>query len=190
MHDDLGSGLTKIAILSEVAKAQLKQKETAAAQLENISHSSRELVHNLQDIIWVLNPKNDSLENLAAYIREYALKFFEPTDVAVRFCYPQHIPSTKLSEEQRRNIFMVVKETLNNTAKHSACKSVTIHLQLQKEGILIEIEDDGKGFNMGSVRKFSNGLANMKQRMEQIDGSYEIISEEAKGTTTKITVPV
>src|SRR5205807_1923741 len=77
MHDDLGSGLTKIAILSEVAKTQLDQKDQAQKQLEKISFSSRELVDNLQDIIWVLNPKNDSLESLSAYLREYTLKFFD-----------------------------------------------------------------------------------------------------------------
>src|ERR1041384_5262512 len=77
MHDDLGSGLTKIAIMSEVVKKQIHEPEKAKQQLENISESSRELVDNLQDIIWVLNPKNDTLENLASYIREYALKYFE-----------------------------------------------------------------------------------------------------------------
>jgi len=128
MHDDLGSGLTKIAILSEVAKTHLQQQEAATSQLENISYSSRELVDNLQNIIWVLNPRNDSLDNLSAYIREYTLKFFESTDVIASFNYPQQIPSIKLSEEQRRNLFMVIKETLNNTAKHSYCQAVKIDL--------------------------------------------------------------
>jgi signal transduction histidine kinase len=190
MHDDLGSGLTKIAILSEVAKAQLKEKETASTQLESISYSSRELVDNLQNIIWVLNPKNDSLENLAAYIREYALKFFEATDVVMHFIYPQIIPAIKLSEEQRRNIFLVVKETLNNSAKHSCCRNISIELTIQKNEFEIIIGDDGKGFDSSSVRKFGNGLNNMKQRMEQINGSYEIQSGCHKGTTTKLVIPI
>lgn len=188
MHDDLGSGLTKIAILSEVAKAQLKEKEAAMVQLENISCSSRELVDNLQNIIWVLNPRNDSLENLMTYIREYALKFFEFTDVTVHFNYPQHMPALKLSEEQRRNIFMVVKETLNNTAKHSSCKNVFIGLHLQNRQLKIKIRDDGKGFEPSSVRPFANGLTNMKQRMEQVNGIYEIKSGTGKGATTTLAV--
>jgi signal transduction histidine kinase/ligand-binding sensor domain-containing protein len=188
MHDDLGSGLTKIAILSEVAKTQLQEKTAATVQLENISHSSRELVDNLQNIIWVLNPQNDSLENLAAYIREYTLKFFDSTDVVVHFNYPQQIPSIKLSEEQRRNIFMVVKETLNNIAKHSCCNLTSIDLSLKNRQLQISIKDNGKGFEMSSIRQFANGLSNMKQRMEQINGLYEIQSACNAGTTTKLSV--
>lgn len=184
MHDDLGSGLTKIAILSEVAKTQLQQKEAASAQLEKISYSSRELVDNLQDIIWVLNPKNDSLDNLAAYIREYALKFFEATNVSLRFDYPQQIPPVKLSEEQRRNVFMVVKETLNNSAKYAHCSVITIKLHLQKNSLKMEIKDNGKGFDLSAVRHFANGISNMKLRMEQVNGSYEIKSCINEGTVT------
>ncbi|HWJ28464.1 MAG TPA: ATP-binding protein, partial [Flavisolibacter sp.] len=166
--------------------AQLKEKETAKVQLENISCSSRELVDNLQNIIWVLNPKNDSLENLSAYIREYALKFFDSTTALVHFHYPQQNPPIRLSEEQRRNIFMVIKETLNNTAKHSDCTNVAISLSVRKTQLLIEIRDDGKGFEACSVRPFANGLINMRQRMEQINGSYEIQSAKACGTVTRL----
>ncbi len=184
MHDNLGSGLTKIAILSEVAKTQLQHREAASAQLEKISYSSRELVDNLQDIIWVLNPKNDSLDNLAAYIREYALKFFEATNVELQFEYPQQIPSVKLSEEQRRNIFMVIKETLNNSAKYANCTVITIKLYLQKNNLRMEIKDNGKGFDLSAVRHFANGISNMKLRMEQVSGSYEIKSCVNEGTVT------
>lgn len=190
MHDDLGSGLTKIAILSEVAKTQLQEKEAATVQLENISHSSRELVDNLQNIIWVLNPRNDSLENLSAYIREYALKFFDSTDIAIQFHYPQQIPSVKLSEEQRRNIFMVIKETLNNIARHSGCKSISVTLSAQNNRVQIQVVDDGKGFETSSIRQFANGLNNMKNRMQQLNGSYEIQSSSNKGTTTIVTLPL
>src|SRR5438477_3969833 len=119
MHDDLGSGLTKIAILSEVVKKQIHEPEKARQQLENISESSRELVDNLQDIIWVLNPQNDTLESLAAYIREYGLKFFEPFETDLQFDYPAVFTRVKLSEETRRNLFLVIKETFNNIAKHA-----------------------------------------------------------------------
>jgi signal transduction histidine kinase/ligand-binding sensor domain-containing protein len=190
MHDDLGSGLTKIAILSEVAKTQLQQKEIVTLQLENISYSSRELVDNLQNIIWVLNPKNDSLENLSAYVREYALKFFDSTNVDVHFNYPQQIPSIKLSEEQRRNIFMVIKETLNNIAKHSCCNTIFIELTIDKKQLQVKIKDDGKGFEIHSARQFANGLNNMKQRMDQVNGSYEITSALNEGTVTTLTVPL
>lgn len=190
MHDDLGSGLTKIAILSEVAKKQLLQPEKAKIHLENIAISSRELVDNLQDIIWVLNPVNDTLESLAAYLREYALKFFEPFETAVYFHYPDEIPDVKLTEEQRRNLFMVAKESFNNIAKHAWCNRVNIHLTKKENSICFIIEDDGKGFDVSNTRQFGNGLQNTRNRMLQIGGNYEILSQAGKGTTTKLTILV
>jgi len=157
--------------------------------LEKISYSSRELVDNLQDIIWVLNPKNDSLENLCLYIREYALKFFEASNTQVQFEFQQPIPSMKLSEEQRRNIFLVIKETLNNTAKHAHSTLVKISVVLFADRLLIRIEDNGIGFDFSEVRPFANGLANMKGRMEQVGGDFRLQSEPGKRTVTELDLP-
>jgi signal transduction histidine kinase len=189
MHDDLGSGLTKIAIMSEVVKKQIHEPEKAKQQLENISESSRELVDSLQDIIWVLNPKNDTIESLAAYIREYASKFFEPFGTDVRFDYPENFPEIKLSEETRRNIFLTIKESFNNTGKHAWCNQVKIGIRYNSPYIFLTVKDDGKGFDVDKVRQFGNGLINMQNRIEQIGGRYEIHSEPGKGTETIITVP-
>lgn len=188
MHDDLGSGLTKIAILSEVAKTQLQQPDKAKAQLENISVSSRELVDSMQDIIWVLNPRNDTLDSLASYVREYALKFFEPFESAIQFNYPENIPVVKLTEEQRRNIFLVIKESFNNIVKHAWCDTVKLQLQKKNNSIIFIIEDDGKGFDMTNTRTFGNGLQNMRTRMLQVNGTYDITSEPGKGTVTVISI--
>jgi signal transduction histidine kinase/ligand-binding sensor domain-containing protein len=188
MHDDLGSGLTKIAIMSEVVKKQLHEPEKAKLQLENISASSRELVDNLQDIIWILNPKNDTLENFSSYIREYGLKFFEPFSIELKFDYPEQFSVKKLSEETRRNIFLTVKETFNNIAKHAWCNNVTITMQEAASTVLISIADNGKGFDTDNTRLFGNGLINMKNRVEQVGGKYTIQSEPGKGTVTQIII--
>jgi signal transduction histidine kinase len=188
MHDDLGSGLTKIAIMSEVAKKQMFDPEKAKIQLDNISASSRELVDNLQDIIWILNQKNDTLENFAAYIREYGLKFFEPFGIAVKFNYPEQFSPKKLSEETRRNIFLTIKETFNNIAKHAWCNNVNITIQESPSLINIIIADNGKGFDADKIRSFGNGLINMKNRVEQVGGKYNIEAEPGKGTITKIEI--
>jgi signal transduction histidine kinase len=189
MHDDLGSGLTKIAIMSEVVKKQFHDPEKAKQQLENISESSRELVDNLQDIIWVLNPKNDTLESLAAYIREYALKFFEPFEVKVHFNYPQAFDNTRLSEETRRNIFLAIKESFNNIAKHAWCNNVFVTINHTSTFVRLEIKDDGRGFETGTRRQFGNGLNNMKNRIEQVGGVYTIESGKGRGTKTGIEIP-
>jgi len=190
MHDDLGSGLTKIAILSEVVKKQISDPERAIQQLENISESSRELVDNLQDIIWVLNPKNDTLESLAAYIREYALKFFEPFGIDVQFIYPEKFGDIKLSEETRRNIFLALKESFNNIGKHAWCNKVKVCIKETNQAVGITIQDDGRGFDAARVRQFGIGLINMQHRIEQVGGQYRITSEKGVGTKTKIEIPV
>lgn len=190
MHDDLGSGLTKIAILSEVAKKQLAEPVKAKEQLEKISVSSRELVDNLQDIIWVLNPRNDSLESLAAYIREYALKYFEPLAVKMQFIYPEDFSKQPLSEEKRRNVFLTVKESLHNIAKHAWCNEVTISIGQSPQQFEISIKDDGKGFDPEQARLFANGLKNMQNRIEQVGGMFSIQSEPGNGTLSIMTIPV
>ncbi|GAC1709202.1 MAG: hypothetical protein NVS9B7_27740 [Flavisolibacter sp.] len=190
MHDDLGSGLTKIAILSEVVKAQLGEPAKAAVQLDKISESSRKLANNLQDIIWVLNPGNVTVESLSAYIREFALKFFDSTGVVPKFDYPDPVPPAVLREEVMRTIFLVVKETLNNTAKYAFSPTVNIRLIVMKQEFQIVIEDEGRGFDQAKVREFAHGLSNMKLRMREINGSYEISSSLNRGTKTIIKAPI
>jgi len=186
MHDDLGSGLTIIAILSEVVKKQLPIPAKAKETLDKIAESSRDLVDNLQDIIWVLNPKNDTPESLSSYIREYGLKYFEPLSVQLEFNYPEHFSHVHLSEEQRRNIFLTVKESFNNIAKYAWCNKVIVTIRETGKEIYLTITDDGKGFDVNKVRLFANGLKNMQHRIELVGGSYSISSEPGKGTVTEI----
>jgi len=186
MHDDLGSGLTIIAILSEVVKKQLSDPIKAKQTLEKIAVSSRDLVDNLQDIIWVLNPQNDTLESLSSYIREYGLKYFEPLAVQLEFNYPEQFSSLHLSKEQRRNMFLTVKESFNNIAKHAWCNKVIVAIEETSSEVRLSIKDDGKGFDATKVRLFANGLKNMQNRIEQVGGSYSISSEPGRGTVTEI----
>ncbi|MDO9255123.1 MAG: triple tyrosine motif-containing protein [Bacteroidales bacterium] len=188
MHDDLGSGLTIIAILSEVVKKQLSNPVKAKETLDKIAVSSRDLVDNLQDIIWVLNPQNDTVESLSSYIREYGLKYFEPLSVQLEFDYPELFSNRHLSEEQRRNIFLTVKESFNNIAKYAWCNKVIVEIEETSTGILLSIKDDGKGFDVNKVRLFANGLKNMQHRIEQVGGSYSISSEPGNGTLTEIKI--
>ena len=190
MHDDLGSGLTKIAILSEVAKKQMPEPEKAKEQLEKISQSSRELVDSLQDIIWVLNPANDTLESLAAYLREYTLKFVEPFSLETFFDYPEHFAAIQLSEEKRRNVFLTVKESLHNIARHAHATRIDISISEEPGVFTLLIRDNGQGFDTANIRVFGNGLKNMESRISQAGGIYQISSAPGKGTLTSIRMPV
>jgi signal transduction histidine kinase/streptogramin lyase len=190
MHDDLGSGLTKIAILSEVAKTQMNSPVQASANLDVISSASRELVDNLQDIIWVLNPKNDSLNSLVLYIKEYTESFFEPAGIQYEFTHEGTGVRITLSEEQRRNIFLAVKESCNNILKHANCTGICISLKFHDQLLSIAIKDNGLGFDMKEVGPFSNGLQNIRNRMEQIGAQCKIISVKNEGTTVTLTITV
>ncbi|HVV54255.1 MAG TPA: two-component regulator propeller domain-containing protein [Mucilaginibacter sp.] len=191
MHDDLGSGLTKIAILSEVTKTQVREASHATANLDVISTASRELVDNLQDIIWVLNPKNDSLNSLVLYIREYIEGFFEPAGIHSEFVYEGAQESKiSLSEEKRRNIFLAVKESCNNILKHAHCDRVYLNIKLMHKRLVISIKDNGCGFDISQVGNFSNGLQNMGNRMEQIGGRFSISGSKEHGTSVTLDVPV
>ena len=179
MHDELGSGVTAIRLMSEIVKS--KMKEQTLPEIEKISHSANELLNKMNTIIWTMTSSNDSVENLVAYIRSYAVEFFESTAIDCYFSMPASIPFREISGEKRRNMFLSVKESLNNVLKHSQCNVVRINV-LVNDKLIIEIQDDGVGINMEKLRKFGNGLSNMKKRMASIDGEFDI--ENREGTRT------
>ncbi|MGQ0739934.1 MAG: sensor histidine kinase [Bacteroidota bacterium] len=185
MHDELGSGMTAIRLMSAIARS--KMKENTPEEIEKISRSADDVLNNMNAIIWSMNNSNDSLDNLIAYIRLWSVEYFENTPIACKVNTPDHIPARELTGEKRRNIFLCVKETLNNVLKHSGASEVDIGIQADDK-LLIRISDNGKGIDMEKLRQFGNGLKNIARRMESINGSFSI--ENKNGTTTTLTLPV
>jgi signal transduction histidine kinase len=179
MHDELGSGVTAIRLMSEIVKA--KMKENTLPEIEKISHSANELINKMNTIIWTMVSSNDTVESLIAYIRAYAVEFFENTPIECRFNIPSTISSFDLSGEKRRNIFLSVKEALNNALKHSHATTVTISFAIDHK-FIIEIADNGVGIDLARIRKFGNGLQNMTKRITSIAGELRI--ENHQGTRT------
>ncbi len=175
MHDELGSGVTAIRLMSEIVKSKMKEK--TLPEVDKISNSANDLLNKMNTIIWTMSSSNDSLENLISYIRAYAMEFFENTFIECRFNIPLSIPPTEISGDKRRNIFLSVKEALNNVLKHSQGTLVRITVLLDDK-LTIEISDNGVGINMEKLRKFGNGLNNMKKRMAGIDGEFSIFHDE------------
>jgi signal transduction histidine kinase len=174
MHDDLGSGMTAIRLYSELAKKKIDV--TKVPELDKISSFANELLNKMNAIIWTMSSSNDSMGNLIAYIRSYTLEYFENTGIDCRFTTPEHIPPVEVTGEKRRNIFLTVKETLNNILKHSGASKVHIEFRLQEEedGLTLLIQDNGKGIDLENVRAFGNGLKNMRKRMQSSDCSFDI----------------
>lgn len=189
MHDEIGSGLTHIAMVSELMSMQRKSGEELHRDVQTISETSRKLIENMSDIVWAINPKNESLENLIAYIREQTTRYFEPFDVNYIIDIDSNIPDRRLTNLQRRNLFLVTKESLNNALKHASPKEVKLSIHVDENLLKFYIEDNGRGFDSEKIRKTANGLKNMRSRMEQIGGSFEIENLHP-GTRVSYTMPL
>jgi signal transduction histidine kinase len=188
MHDEIGASLTHIAITSELLKKSLNQTQKNEVQnyVEDIARTAREVIDHIGEIIWAINPRNDSLDNLIAYIRQYAGNFFEALPIHCRYDLPEHLPPQTLTSEARRNLFLVTKEALHNILKHAEAKDVQIKIALHGDDLELSIADNGKGFCQQEVSRFGNGLKNMKKRMTDIGGKFEISSRQGEGTVIKI----
>ena len=187
VHDDIGSGLSKIALLSVLAKRKLKENEQPSKDIDNITTISKQLVDNMHDLVWVLNPENTKLDNLVSRIREYSADYLDVSDVTSRLSFPDIVPSVSINGEVQRNIFSTIKEALNNCMKHSKATHIEVSLSLRDDTLDICISDNGIGF-AGSESN-GNGLSNMKNRIEQIHGKFQINSSLNSGTTICFTIP-
>lgn len=179
MHDDLGAGMTTIRLYSELAKNRLGSTEVP--EIEKISSSANELLTKMNAIIWSMSSSNDSLGNMVAYIRSYSLEYFEGTSIKCIINLPeQELPNIVVAGAIRRNVFLVVKESLNNIVKHAGATEVHITLEKVSGGLKLLIYDNGKGIDFEKLRQFGNGLKNMKKRMDDIGINFTI--ENNNGT--------
>lgn len=178
MHDELGAGITAIRLYSELAKS--KPDKNTMPEIEKISSSANELLNSMNTIIWAMSSSNDSLENMIAYIRSYALEYFENSGIRCKVDIADGIPNIEVSGAIRKNVFMVVKESLNNILKHAKATEVNIGLKKVADGLSLYIHDNGIGIDIEKTRRFGNGLKNMKHRMEEMNIDFSI--ENKNGT--------
>jgi len=181
MHDDLGSGLSAIHLLSNFAKDKA-QDPAIRGEMEKIAASSANLNQNIREIIWTVNSADDSLSSLAHFLRRYCADFQENTRLAVHFDAPFVLPEITLTGQVRRNLFLCVKEALNNAAKFAKAAKLEVKLASNDNRISITVRDDGDGFDIeNALQNGGNGLRNMQHRMKEIGGTADI--ESLKGMT-------
>lgn len=185
LHDDIGGGLTAIRLLSEMSLEHDHNPQTNR-YLEKISRSSNDLIQKMNEIVWALNINNDSLQSLIAYTRQYAVSYLDDLEIRCRFITPENIPDIPVNGKNRRSIFLLVKESLNNVAKHADASEVSIDVRIAKS-LHITIVDNGVGIEPESVGK-GNGLVNMRRRVQNLKGEMEILN--GKGTTVVFDIPV
>lgn len=190
LHDDIGSTLGSISVFSEAAKQLLQQNKTEKAQsmLLKIGDTSREMIENMSDIVWSVNPKNDAARHLMDRMRVFAGDLVASSEIQLNFNADTNAEDVKLNMEQRKNIFLIFKETVYNTIKYSGGKNLYVDIKKDASHLRIIIRDDGKGFDVNNyTSKNGNGIKNMRFRAEEVNAKYQIESSPA-GTVTTINV--
>ena len=200
LHDDIGSSLSKIAILSEVARqrngSNKAEKTDKIEPLEIIANTSREMVDSMSDIVWAINPERDRLSDLIQRMRHFTEELLDARDIGYQFVVPENLKDIALGADQRREIYLIFKECVNNLAKHSGATRAEIAVRLENENLIISIKDDGRGFDVseksgGASNGFGgNGLPNMKKRARKCGGELRIDSKIGEGTGIALEIPV
>ena len=198
MHDEIGSKLTKISFMSERAQGELQGQASVAKKLFSIAHTSRDLLQTLDEIVWAVNPHNDTLEHLANYLGQYATEYLQNTNVDCELHIPGGLPEHPFSAEARHNIFLAFEEALNNALKHGRATLIRVDMKFEPGNFQIKITDNGAGFDSGKNKaagpppgtRGGNGLRNMAQRLSDCGGSCPITSAPGAGTTVTFNVPL
>ena len=177
MHDDLGAGLSRIRFLSQSILNKKISDEVIRTELKKITSFSDEMSEKMGEIVWALNEKNDTLADLVAYTRSYAVEYLANHNIECEANTPLHLPGTFITGEMRRNIFLSVKECLHNIVKHAGATKVCFSVELEKM-IKIIIHDNGKGIDWNNRRAFSNGMENISRRMKEINGDVNFVNEQ------------
>jgi signal transduction histidine kinase/ligand-binding sensor domain-containing protein len=184
IHDDLGANLTLIAVLGDLAK-----QEKAGERIEKMASTARQAVKSLDEIVWAVNPRNDTLAHLLDYTGQFAVDYLRAAGVRCLLDVPEHAPGREVPTNIRHNVFLVVKEALQNIVKHAHATAVWLRIGATGQGLRIVIEDNGRGFEPGLEQAEADGLRNMRQRMEEIGGKYRIQSTVGKGTEIIVELP-
>lgn len=182
MHDELGAIVTRINLLSEVGKQNLNDADSVKTYLNQISETGIELASTMDEIVWAVNPGNDRIDKLIFYIIQFAESMLSLGGINLSVSVPDEIESKFTHAEIRHNIFLIVKEVINNIIKHSEAKNVRIEASMNKNLFELTVSDDGKGFSMENIDKFSNGIVNMNQRAKSVNGFIKIDSKLNEGT--------
>lgn len=189
LHDEIGSTLTSIKILSEVSRSNLhKDHQKTSTMLNKITEQSTQMQQGMSDIVWAIKPDNDKLENMLIRMREYVSHTLESKNIETYFSVDEEVLSQSLDMQQRRDFFLIFKEAINNATKYSQATKVDIRITRERDQLHLDISDNGIGF-IAAKESSSNGLKNMKARAEAMKGTVAITSEPGLGTTVSAMVP-
>lgn len=195
LHDQIGSTLSSISLYSEVAKRYAKQKDEQALEdvLDTIHLTANDMTADIGDIVWAINPQNDQLDSLIMRINKYAKPLCDAKGIQFNLEYDPGFAKVPIGSNSRKNLFFILKESINNAIKHSGCRNLSVRITLHENIAGLMIKDDGKGFAVALTEdstyksaEGSNGLNNIQSRAAELGAALQINSERNKGTTIKI----
>ncbi len=189
IHDDLGANLTQIAFLGELVHQDRDEPEKVADRIGKISSTARQAVKSLDEIVWAVNPRNDTLAHLIDYAGQFALDYLRLAGIRCRLDLPEQAPSRELSTDRRHNLFLVIKEAMHNIVKHAGATEVWLRITFTGDALDLVIEDNGRGFASAPDDALADGLRNMQQRMADIGGGFHVDSSPGRGTRIILRLP-
>jgi signal transduction histidine kinase len=197
LHDDIGSSLTQIAILSEVAQQSMKGNGAPLAPLKSIATVSNELVDAMSDIVWAINPQKDHLQDLIQRMRRFASDLLLTKHISLDFEAPTYAPDVPLGANPRREVFLIFKESLTNVVKHANATHVRINFEVSRDNLTLRISDNGRGFDATEIssalfadQKGGNGIVSMRKRAAEVNGRFALDSQPGAGTTVTFQLPL
>ncbi len=190
IHDDLGAQLTQLVLLGEVAQREQPVESTSRTQFNQICTLGRELSQSMDEVVWAINSRRDTLHDFVNYVCKYAQIFLNATPIRCRLDVEPEIPPDAFDLPVRRNLFLAVKEALNNAAKYSQATELFLRIHRHNQKLIVIVEDAGRGFDPAQAGAERNGLHNMAQRMTEIGGTCAVASQPGAGCRVTFTVPL
>ncbi|HLX72678.1 MAG TPA: ATP-binding protein, partial [Verrucomicrobiae bacterium] len=190
MHDDFGSGLTQLTLLGELALREAPHSGETHKRLDELCAKARLLLRSMDEMVWTVNPRLDTVKDFAAYISESAQEFLASASIRCREEVMNELPDAPLDLPERRNFLLAIKEAIRNAARHSGSAEVTLKIRVVSDSLTVVVEDKGRGFVPAEAQTGRNGLANMKERLADIGGDVTLASSPGKGCRVTFVLPL
>jgi signal transduction histidine kinase len=190
IHDDIGARMTQLVLHGELAQSELPDGSEMQLQIVQLCEDARGLLSTMDEILWAVNPRRDTLRDFASYVCKYAEDFLKPTQIQCIFEVEPEMSAAALDLPVRRSLLMAIKETLNNAVKYSKASELRLQIQWQGHRLVVVVVDNGQGFDPAVLKSERNGLTNMSQRMIELGGDCVITSQPGKGCKVEFSIPL
>jgi two-component sensor histidine kinase len=190
IHDELTAGLTKLVLLGETTQADLPRDSSIRGQITQLCDQTRGILTSMNETIWMINSQRDTVRDLVSYVCKYAETFLRQTPIRCRFDVDRDLPSDACDVATRRNLFLAVKEALNNVVRHSRSSEVHLRCHCQDNTLVVVVEDNGSGFDPAKTDPDRNGLSNMQQRALEVGGICQVVSRPGHGCRIEFRLPL